>query len=170
MAGEFDAQACLRVEHLHVPVFDCHDRDRVRGIGVAAAVLANGGWNVDWTAPLTSRLLLEGVIYHRFINSWRTHPFGLPDVGDTIEDIVAYNVDAISKNLIGVQDRLSGTTTTASNLRNKSHDTPFRATLSYVTGAQLQVRHLQQHRPQAEHGDELRRAVWQCASTTACRT
>ncbi len=98
----------------------------------------NGGWNIDWTAPLTSRLLLEGVIYHRFINSWRTHPFGLPDVGDTIEDIVAYNVDAISKNLIGVQDQALGIThhaTTASNLRNKSHDTPFRATLSYVTGA-----------------------------------
>ena len=98
----------------------------------------NGGWNVDWTAPLTSRLLLEGVIYHRFINSWRTHPFGLPDVGDTIEDIVAYNVDAISKNLIGVQDQALGIThhaTTASNMRNKSHDTPFRATLSYVTGA-----------------------------------
>ena len=98
----------------------------------------NGGWNVDWTAPLTSRLLLEGVIYHRFINSWRTHPFGLPDVGGTIEDIVAYNMDAISKNLIGVQDQALGIThhaTTVSNLRNKSHDTPFRATLSYVTGA-----------------------------------
>jgi hypothetical protein len=29
----------------------------------------NGGWNAEWTAPLTSHLLLEAVVYHRFINS-----------------------------------------------------------------------------------------------------
>jgi len=98
----------------------------------------NGGWNAEWTAPLTSRLLLETVVYHRFINSRRTHPFGLPDVGDTIEDVFAYNVDAIAKNLIGVQDQALGIThhaSTVSNMRNKSHDTPFRVALSYITGA-----------------------------------
>ena len=98
----------------------------------------NGGWSADWTAPLTSRLLLEGVVYHRFINSWRTHPFGLPDVGETIEEVIAYNTDAIAKNLIGVQDQALGIThhaTTVSNLRNKSHDTPFRVSMSYITGA-----------------------------------
>jgi hypothetical protein len=98
----------------------------------------NGGWNVDYTAPLTSRLLLEAVVYHRFINSRRTHPFGLPDVGDTIEDVVAYNRDAIAKNLIGVQDQALGIThhaSTVSNMRNKSNDTPFRVALSYITGA-----------------------------------
>jgi hypothetical protein len=98
----------------------------------------NGGWNVDWSAPLTSRLLLEGVVYHRFINSRRTHPFGLPDIGDTIEEVIAYNADAIAKNLIGVQDQALGIThhaSTVSNMRNRSHDTPFRVTMSYVTGA-----------------------------------
>ncbi|HTI42533.1 MAG TPA: TonB-dependent receptor [Vicinamibacterales bacterium] len=98
----------------------------------------NGGWNAEWTAPLTSHLLLEAVVYHRFINSRRTHPFGLPDVGDTLEDVFAYNVDAIARNLIGVQDQALGIThhaTTVSNMRNKSHDTPFRVALSYVTGA-----------------------------------
>jgi hypothetical protein len=98
----------------------------------------NGGWNVEWSAPLTSRLLLEGVVYHRFINTRRIHPFGLPDVGDSLEEIAAYNLDAISKNLIGVQDQALGIThhaTTASAMRNQSHDTPFRATMSYVTGA-----------------------------------
>jgi len=98
----------------------------------------NGGWNAEWTAPLTSRVLLEAVVYHRFINSRRTHPFGLPDVGDTIEDVFAYNVGAIATNLVGVQDQALGIThhaTTVSNMRNKSHDTPFRVALSYVTGA-----------------------------------
>jgi hypothetical protein len=98
----------------------------------------NGGWNAEWTAPLTSRVLLEAVVYHRFINSRRTHPFGLPDVGDSLEDVYAYNVDAIAKNLIGVQDQALGIThhaSTVSNMRNKSHDTPFRVALSYVTGA-----------------------------------
>jgi hypothetical protein len=98
----------------------------------------NGGWNAEWTAPLTSHLLLEAVVYHRFINSRRTHPFGLPDVGDTVDAVYAYNVDAIAKNLIGVQDQALGIThhaSTASNMRNKSHDTPFRVALSYVTGA-----------------------------------
>src|SRR5262245_208303 len=98
----------------------------------------NGGWNAEWTAPLTSRLLLEAVVYHRFINSRRTHPFGLPDVGDSLEDVSAYNLDAIAKNLIGVQDQALGIThhaSTVSNMRNKSHDTPFRVALSYITGA-----------------------------------
>jgi hypothetical protein len=97
----------------------------------------NGGWNAEWTAPLTSRVLFEAVVYHRFINSRRTHPFGLPDVGDSLEDVFAYNVDAIAKNLIGVQDQGLGIThhaSTVSNMRNKSHDTPFRVALSYVTG------------------------------------
>ena len=98
----------------------------------------NGGWSAEWTAPLTSRLLLEGVVYHRFINTRRLHPFGLPDVSDSLEEVIANNRDAIANNLIGVQDQALGIThhaNTASAMRNKSHDTPFRATMSYVTGA-----------------------------------
>jgi hypothetical protein len=98
----------------------------------------NGGWSADWAAPLTNRFLLEAVVYHRFINSRRTHPFGLPDVGDSLEEVIAYNRDAIAKNLIGVQDQALGITHHAStvfNQRNKSHDTPYRAALSYITGS-----------------------------------
>ena len=98
----------------------------------------NGGWGIDYSAPLTSRLLFEAVVYHRYINTRRLHPAGLPDVGDSLEDVVAYNRDAISKNLIGVQDQGLGIThhaNTASAMRNQSQDTPFRATMSYVTGA-----------------------------------
>jgi hypothetical protein len=98
----------------------------------------NGGWSAEWTAPLTSRLLLEGVVYHRFINTRRLHPFGLPDVADSLEEVVAWNREAISRNLIGVQDQALGIThhaNAASAMRNKSQDTPFRATMSYVTGA-----------------------------------
>ena len=98
----------------------------------------NGGWGIDWSAPITSRLLLEGVVYHRFINTRRLHPAGLPDVGDTLDEVIAYNLNAISKNLIGVQDQGLGVThhaNTGSAMRNQSQDTPFRLAMSYVTGA-----------------------------------
>lgn len=98
----------------------------------------NGGWNADWSAALTNRFLLEAVVYHRFINTRRLHPFGLPDVGDSLEEVIAYNRDAVAKNLIGVEDQALGIThhaTTASAMRNRSHDTPFRAAVSYITGS-----------------------------------
>jgi hypothetical protein len=97
----------------------------------------NGGWNVDWTAPLTSRLLVEGVLYHRFINTFRAHPTGM-DVGETIEDVIAANLEAIAGNRFGVQEQALGITHHAnagSLMRNNSQDTPFRVAMSYITGA-----------------------------------
>src|SRR4029453_14816403 len=70
--------------------------------------LPNGGWNADWTAPLTNRFLLEGVMYTRFTNTRRPHPAGLPDVCDSLDEVVAWNREAITKNLIGINDQALG--------------------------------------------------------------
>jgi hypothetical protein len=98
----------------------------------------NGGWTLDWTAPITNRILLEGVLFHRWISTHRLHPFGLPDVGTSLDEIRAWNAQAMSTQLIGVQDQaldLTYRATTASVMRNQSRNWPMRASLAYITGA-----------------------------------
>jgi hypothetical protein len=94
----------------------------------------NGGWTLDYSSPISNRLLLEAVLYHRFITSRRQHPANLPDFGDTLEDVIAWNPVAP----IGVNEQSTGLTyraVTTDSSRNHSGNWPQRVALSYITGA-----------------------------------
>jgi hypothetical protein len=101
----------------------------------------NGGWSADWTAPLTNKVLLEAVVYRRFIRSWRAHPTDTADlVGESVDPatVIAANAEAIARSQIGVLDQASGISyraLRASIARNRSSNWPMRVTLSYITGA-----------------------------------
>jgi hypothetical protein len=101
----------------------------------------NGGWSADWTAPITNRILLEAVVYRRFIKSWRGHPDEMPDlIGDSVamDEIRAANALAYGQGLIGVLDQASDLSYRAvrtSIARNRSSNWPLRVAMSYITGA-----------------------------------
>jgi hypothetical protein len=101
------------------------------------------GSSVEWTAPFTSRLLLEGVAYPRIIDTLRYHPLGLsgavgPEMVVDPQAIIAANQTAYDEGRIGVVDQASGVTYRAVpdlQIRNRSAVFPHRVTLSYITGA-----------------------------------
>jgi hypothetical protein len=100
-----------------------------------------GSWSVDWTSPLTNRLLIEGSLYRRFVTSRRFHPEGpIPDVPREAspDEIRAINAARLAERWIGVTDQASGIqyrATTASISRNQSSNWATRASVAYITGA-----------------------------------
>jgi hypothetical protein len=75
----------------------------------------------EWTAPLTSRLLMEAVLYQRNLPSYTGRPPGVPDLG----------LNSIQEQATGVRFRaIAGTQSYKINT-----NVAYRAAMSYITGA-----------------------------------